>query len=125
MIRSISALTLFTADMARSVTFYEKMGFRLHYGGPEAAFTSFFVGTSYLNLTTNGPAKPETGWGRAIFHVDDVDACHARAVAAGYKPEAAPPRRPLGRTLLPHPRPRRPRAQLRAPAANRSGLTVS
>lgn len=96
MIQSISALTLFTADMARSVAFYDAMGFRLKYGGPDAGFTSFFVGSSFLNLTTNGPAKPEIRWGRAIFHVDDVDACHARAIAAGYKPEALPRDAPWG-----------------------------
>lgn len=90
MIEAISALTLFTADMARSVAFYEKMGFALKYGGSDAPFTSFHAGPGYLNLTTSGPAKPEIRWGRAIFHVDDVDAQYARAVAAGYTPSAAP-----------------------------------
>ncbi len=90
MIRSISAVTLFVADMARSVAFYDAMGFRLKYGGPDAAFTSYFVGDGFLNLTTGGPAVPETGWGRVIFHVQDVDATHASAVAAGYDPSFAP-----------------------------------
>ncbi|MGE0417017.1 MAG: VOC family protein, partial [Acetobacteraceae bacterium] len=31
-----------------------------------------------------------TGWGRAIFHVSDVDATHAQAVAAGYTPSFTP-----------------------------------
>lgn len=90
MIRSISAITLFVADMARSVAFYQTMGFRLKYGGPNAAFTSFFVGDAFLNLTTGGPPSPETGWGRAIFHVDDVDGQYATAIAAGYKPSFEP-----------------------------------
>ncbi len=96
MIESISAITLFTADMAQSVAFYLAMGFRLKYGGPEASFTSFFAGSGFLNVTTSGPARPETGWGRAIFHVDDVDAAHARAVAAGYTPAGAPRDAPWG-----------------------------
>lgn len=90
MIESISAITLFTADMARSVAFYRAMGFRLKYGGADASFTSFFVGSGFLNLTTSGPARPEIGWGRAIFYVDDVDATHARAIEAGYTPSFAP-----------------------------------
>lgn len=95
MLESISAVTLLTRDMARSVAFYQTMGFVLKYGGPEAAFTSFHVGTSFLNLgrTRSEAAQWDAnwrGWGRAIFHVDDVDAHHAMAVAAGYAPEFAP-----------------------------------
>jgi catechol 2,3-dioxygenase-like lactoylglutathione lyase family enzyme len=89
-IQSISAITLFTADMARSVAFYQALGFRLKYGGPDAAFTSFFVGAGFLNLSRLSDGRPEIGWGRAIFHVSDVDATHARAVAAGYPPSFAP-----------------------------------
>ena len=43
-VNSVAAVTLFVADMARSVAFYDAMGFRLKYGGPDAAFTSYFVG---------------------------------------------------------------------------------
>ena len=35
-------------------------------------------------------------WGRAIFWVDDVDALHARAVAAGLTPAMAPADAPWG-----------------------------
>lgn len=100
MLESISAVTLLTRDMARSVAFYQAMGFVLKYGGPDAAFTSFHVGSSFLNLgrdrsevtQANNPEQEAKwrGWGRAIFHVDDVDAHHAMAVAAGYTPEFAP-----------------------------------
>jgi uncharacterized glyoxalase superfamily protein PhnB len=91
MLQSISALTLFTRDMARAVAFYEALGFVMKYGGPDAAFTSFHVGGSYLNLTRSSDDRPAWGhWGRAIFHVDDVDAQHARAVAAGYRPSTEP-----------------------------------
>ena len=50
MIESISAVTLATHDMKRAVEFYAALGFRMKYGGNDAAFTSFYVGTSFLNL---------------------------------------------------------------------------
>jgi catechol 2,3-dioxygenase-like lactoylglutathione lyase family enzyme len=90
MITSISAITLATHDMARSVSFYTALGFVIRYGGPDARFSSFHAGAGFLNLTTASPDRAWTWWGRAIFHVDDVDAVHACALAAGYSPEAAP-----------------------------------
>ena len=74
--------------MARSVAFYEALGFRRLYGGPTERFTSFAVGTSYLNLTTE--SAPAGWWGRAIFYVGDVDAFHAGALAAGLTPLFSP-----------------------------------
>ena len=88
-VESISAVTLLTADMARSVAFYEDLGFRLLYGGAAADFTSFTVGDSYLNLQP-GTRGDTAIWGRIVFYVDDVDAMHARAVAAGHHPDTSP-----------------------------------
>jgi catechol 2,3-dioxygenase-like lactoylglutathione lyase family enzyme len=90
MIEALSAVTLATHDMARSVAFYAALGFALKSGGPEAGFTSFHAGSGYLNLTEVRNAGRWSGWGRAIFHVDDVDAVHARIVAAGLSPAFAP-----------------------------------
>ena len=90
MITSIDAITLGTHDMARAVAFYRTLGFVLRYGGETAAFTSFHAGTGYLNLTAQPAEKRWSWWGRVIFHVDDVDAVHARAEAAGFGPHAAP-----------------------------------
>jgi catechol 2,3-dioxygenase-like lactoylglutathione lyase family enzyme len=90
MIESISAITLATHDMARAVAFYTALGFALRYGGPDAAFTSFHAGPGYLNLMRVGAEQQWTWWGRSIFYVDDVDATHARAVAAGLSPAFAP-----------------------------------
>lgn len=87
-IRQVSAITLFVTDMARACAFYETLGFQCKFGGANAGFTSFHAGTGFLNL-----ARAETAavhWGRAIFHVDDVDAIHEQAVAAGLCPEFAP-----------------------------------
>ena len=88
-VEQISAVTLVTEDMARSVAFYEALGFRLRYGGGDADFTSFTVGDGYLNLQA-GTRGDTAIWGRIVFWVDDVDAMHARAVAAGYRPDTSP-----------------------------------
>jgi catechol 2,3-dioxygenase-like lactoylglutathione lyase family enzyme len=90
MLNRISAITLATHDMARAVAFYQALGFVLASGGPYSDFTSFHVGAGYLNLMTVSPEGAWSGWGRVIFYVDDVDAQHARAVAAGLVPAFAP-----------------------------------
>jgi catechol 2,3-dioxygenase-like lactoylglutathione lyase family enzyme len=89
-IESLSALTLATHDMARSVRFYEALGFPVIYGGADQAFTSFAIGTSsFLNITseTHGPVQ---WWGRAIIYVSDVDAFYRRARAHGIEPQFEP-----------------------------------
>jgi catechol 2,3-dioxygenase-like lactoylglutathione lyase family enzyme len=95
-IESISAVTLATHDMARAVRFYESLGFRMRYGGPDAAFTSFYVGAGYLNLTLQPPECTWSWWGRTIFYVADVDATYAQALAAGITPTMAPSDAPWG-----------------------------
>jgi catechol 2,3-dioxygenase-like lactoylglutathione lyase family enzyme len=94
----LSAVTLVTADMAASVAFYDALGFERAHGGPEAAFTSLRIGpTSFLNLQLDPTwAVPERVWGRFIVWVDDVDAVHDRARAAGYRPTMAPSDAPWG-----------------------------
>lgn len=87
-IESVNAVTLFVADMDAACAFYQALGFVLKFGGSGARFTSFHAGDSFLNLALV-PA-PETGWGRAIFHVDDVDAVHAAALEAGLEPAFSP-----------------------------------
>jgi catechol 2,3-dioxygenase-like lactoylglutathione lyase family enzyme len=87
---TISAITLATHDMARSVAFYQALGFVLKFGGADAAFTSFHVGAGFLNLTQVGSEIQWSWWGRAIFYVADVDATHARACANGLMPTFAP-----------------------------------
>ena len=89
-IESISAITLATHDMARAVRFYRALGFELHYGGEDAEFTSFSVGSSYLNICRASPDHALTWWGRVIFHVSDVDAVYERAVRNGLEPQFAP-----------------------------------
>ena len=87
-IHSISAVTLATRDMARAVRFYEALGFSMAYGGEATAFTSFRVGTGYLNLTKL-EARVSPGWVRIIFYVDDVDAMYAHILTQGSRPRRA------------------------------------
>jgi catechol 2,3-dioxygenase-like lactoylglutathione lyase family enzyme len=96
-VNSISAVTLLTPDMARAVAFYQALGFHLHYGGPDATFTSFRAGAGFVNLQLDAERSPQTTiWGRVIFWVDDVDAIYRRALAAGLTPVTAPADAPWG-----------------------------
>ena len=74
-ILKISAVTLPTNDMKKSVDFYSKIpNFEIVYGGHDSQFTSFLIGDmakSYLNLKLN--KTHSTDFGRIIFYVDDVD----------------------------------------------------
>jgi catechol 2,3-dioxygenase-like lactoylglutathione lyase family enzyme len=87
-IESISAVTLATQSMVKSVVFYRSLGFELASGGPQAEFTTFRVGGQYLNIiaTSDDPSW----WGRVIFWVSDVDRMYRRALEAGRSPEAPP-----------------------------------
>ena len=89
-IRSISAVTFATSDMARAVRFYESLGFSIAYGGETDAFTSFRIGEGYLNLARANDQPPSTGGVRVIFYVDDVDAMYARVLLLGLTPETPP-----------------------------------
>jgi catechol 2,3-dioxygenase-like lactoylglutathione lyase family enzyme len=90
MLECISAITPATHDMARSVAFYEALGFVLKFGGQESTVTSFHAGSGYLNLTKVSAEKRWSWWGRVIFYVADVDAQYARACATGLAPAFAP-----------------------------------
>ena len=84
MIEGISAVTLSTHEMPRTVRFYRALGFEVLHGGEESSFTSFRAGTSYLNLMAQPAGRRWSWWGRVIFYVADVDALYDRALAAGY-----------------------------------------
>jgi catechol 2,3-dioxygenase-like lactoylglutathione lyase family enzyme len=105
LIRSLSAVTLATHDMARAVAFYQALGFVLRYG--DARFSSFVAGASYLNLIAAEREQRWSWWGRVIFHVDDVDAMYRRALHRGrHRPRARKGvsrvgRGPVSRTVRP------------------------
>jgi len=84
----ISAVTFAVRDMARTVEFYRKLGFRLVYGGVEDEFTTLQAGDALVNLVLR-PGYEGQWWGRTIFRVDSADAQYADAIAAGI--EVQPP----------------------------------
>jgi uncharacterized glyoxalase superfamily protein PhnB len=90
MIESISAVTLATHNMPHAVRFYRVLGFEIVHGDDNAAFTSFRVGASFLNLTARPAERHWSWWGRVIFYDSDVDALYRRVIAAGYRPDTAP-----------------------------------
>ncbi|PLZ04225.1 glyoxalase [Burkholderia sp. WAC0059] len=104
-IESLSAITLTVSELARSVRFYEALGFERKSGGASDGFASFALGgendakPSFLNLMAGPPAAPggpAGGWGRVIFHVSDVDAFYRQALGAGFAPSFAPADAPWG-----------------------------
>ncbi len=88
-IESISAITLAVRNMNRSVSFYEKCGFAVIYGGAKASFTSLQAGNAVVNLIEKQDFQPHW-WGRVIFRVADVDEVHRRLSGAGLTPQASP-----------------------------------
>jgi catechol 2,3-dioxygenase-like lactoylglutathione lyase family enzyme len=58
MIEGVSAVTLGTHEMPRTVRFYRSLGFEVLHGGDESSFTSFRAGTSYLNLIAQSSTLP-------------------------------------------------------------------
>jgi uncharacterized glyoxalase superfamily protein PhnB len=89
-VEGISAVTLATHGMARSVRFYQALGFTIRYGGEDASFTSLHTGSCYLNLAARVGHRQPVWWGRVIFYVSDVNAFYDQAVAAGLAPQAPP-----------------------------------
>ena len=96
LLECISAVTLATHDMARAVCFYRALGFTVRHGGEQASFTSLHAGPGHLNLVARPVGHRRSWWGRVIFHVSDVDAFHARALAGGLEPDTAPADAPWG-----------------------------
>jgi catechol 2,3-dioxygenase-like lactoylglutathione lyase family enzyme len=88
-IERISAVTLFTREMAAAFRFYNSLGFELHYGGASATFTTFSLGENFLNIELEPDFTPSR-WGRVIFYVSDVDAMFARVRELGLEPSTAP-----------------------------------
>lgn len=83
----ISAVTSPVTDMGRSVAFYQRLGFDISYGGPDAPFTTMRVGDSVINLR-RVPSRVSRGWGRVILRVRGLDALHADLLEKGLAPAA-------------------------------------
>jgi len=89
-VEGISAISLVTHAMARSVRFYRALGFTIRSGGEKSSFTSLHAGSGYLNLIARPADGQRSWWGRVIFYVTDVDAFYARAAAAKLEPDSTP-----------------------------------
>src|SRR5204862_1173681 len=87
MIQLISAATFNVRDMARSLKFYQKLGFEVLYGGESTTFSSLKAGEAFVNLSAS-PGYQHTSWGRVVFRVVDVDGLHRAITAAGLKPDS-------------------------------------
>ena len=101
-VESINAVTLNTLDMAVSIGFYEALGFRVTFGDTRSDFVTLASGGCFVNLVrVPRESDVKAGWGRVIFHVDDVDALHAQALANGLSPQAPPRDAPWGERMFP------------------------
>ncbi|MDQ2776744.1 MAG: VOC family protein [Acidobacteriota bacterium] len=85
-IQHISAVTFAVRDMARSIEFYEKLGFELLYGGDRAGFSSLKAGEAFVNLVASSEDE-HRWWGRVIFRVDDVDGQYRVLQEQGLEPQ--------------------------------------
>lgn len=92
-IRSINAITLIATDMPASIAFYSSLGFTLSFGGNDAEFSTLSIEPNgpHVNLISQpGDNTANTSWGRVIFHVDNVDRLHQKAISAGLTPQTDP-----------------------------------
>lgn len=101
-VESINAITLNTLDMSASVAFYGALGFRVTFGDAQSDFVTLASGGCFVNLVrVSRENDVKAGWGRVIFHVDDVDALYAAAVEKGLTPQASPRDAPWGERMFP------------------------
>lgn len=84
----ISAVTLVVLEMAESVAFYQKLGFEVSCGGPDAPFTTMRAGQSVINLR-QAPTGAGNVLDRVILRVRGVDALHRDLVGKGLAPTEA------------------------------------
>lgn len=85
----IDAITFVTADMAKSIAFYQMLGMEVRYGGEASRFTCLSAGYCHVNLLS-GQRQAKEMWGRVIFFVEDVDAVYSQVTNAGYATETRP-----------------------------------
>ena len=81
----ISAVTLPVRGMGESVTFYQRLGFNVSYGGPDAPFTTMRVGETVINLRRVPHSAGNRGV-RVILRVRGVDGLRGDLVEKGLSP---------------------------------------
>lgn len=90
----INAITLGSADLPRSISFYLALGLELQFRATDVSFATLRHGENFVNLEKN--EKPDSNWGRVVLFVPDPDAIHRRVVGAGFTPETEPRDAPWG-----------------------------
>src|SRR5215469_1412527 len=87
-IEKISAITLKVASMEVAVGFYRDiLGMKIVYGGPHDVFSSLRMPKAEYPIVNLESGRPETNWGRIIFHVADVDASWNHLKQKGFDPD--------------------------------------
>ena len=71
--------------MGTSVTFYQKLGLDVSYGGPDAPFTTMRAGESVINLRQASDSAGNSGV-RVILRVRGVDGLREDLIAKGLSP---------------------------------------
>jgi hypothetical protein len=71
--------------MGKSVTFYQRLGLNVSYGGPDAPFTTMRAGEGVINLR-RVPNNVGNSWVRVILRVRGVDGLRGDLVEKGLSP---------------------------------------
>lgn len=71
--------------MGRSVTFYQRLGLNISYGGPDAPFTTMRAGESVINLRGVRNSAGNS-WVRVILRVRGVDGLRGDLIEKGLSP---------------------------------------
>ena len=98
-VNSISGLTCYVKDLARTAQFYETIGFRRGKEEPDRA--TFYVNWFFVTFIAQDREDdadlrmeaelPNRGSGLFLYvKVDDVEAFHQAVVSAGMKPDGEP-----------------------------------
>jgi catechol 2,3-dioxygenase-like lactoylglutathione lyase family enzyme len=88
-VEKIAAVTLWVADMRRSVRFYgDVLGMEIVFGGEEEFFSSLRVKYGSAPILNLEQGRSVPGWGRMIFYVADVDTFWEYLRGKGFNPES-------------------------------------
>lgn len=91
---SIAGVTCQSADLDRTVAFYEGLGFRL--GKRDEKQATLYVNWFWIIFTAaDGPVDPGTA-SAVHIKVDDIQQAYDELVAAGHKPAGEPAKRSGG-----------------------------
>jgi predicted enzyme related to lactoylglutathione lyase len=104
-VNSISGLTCYVEDLARTADFYETIGFRR--GKEDSDRATFYVNWFFVTFVAQDREEDEhlrkeaeassKGAGMSVYiKVDDIADYHEAVVAQGMKPEGEPQRTPSG-----------------------------